>query len=105
MAMLGALALLTPMPAQIRDIGPSGRGIGEEGARRMPDGKDRTLMILKSDLEKSSEDMAKVIELAKALQGDIEKNRFHTVDLRSIRKAEEIIKIVRRVKSRMTRSH
>ncbi len=61
-------------------------------------------MILKKDVERSTEDMAKVIELATELQGEIEKNEFHTVDLGSVRKAEEIIKLVRRVKSRMSRS-
>lgn len=69
----------------------------------MPDGRDRTLVILKQDAEKSTEDMAKVIDLAKELLADVEKNKFHTVDVRSVRKADEIIKLVKRVKSRMVR--
>lgn len=69
----------------------------------MPDGRSRTLMILKSDAEKSSDDMERVVELATELQEEIERNEFHTVDLRSIRKAEEIIKLVRRVKGRLSR--
>ncbi len=69
----------------------------------MPDGRSRTLMILKSDAEKSSDDMERVVELATQLQEEIERNEFHTVDLRSIRKAEEIIKLVRRVKGRLSR--
>ena len=69
----------------------------------MPDGRSRTLMILKSDAEKSSADMERVVELATQLQEEIERNEFHTVDLRSIRKAEEIIKLVRRVKGRLSR--
>ncbi len=70
----------------------------------MPDGRSRTLVILKSEAKKSQEDMAKVIELATQLQEEIEANEFHTVDVRSVRKAEEIIKLVRRVKSRLTRT-
>ena len=69
----------------------------------MPDGRSRTLIILKSDAEKSSDDMERVVELATQLQEEIERNEFHTVDLRSIRKAEEIIKLVRRVKGRLSR--
>ena len=69
----------------------------------MPDGRSRTLMILKSDAEKSTDDMERVVELATQLQEEIERNEFHTVDLRSIRKAEEIIKLVRRVKGRLSR--
>lgn len=70
----------------------------------MPDGRSRTLIILKSDAEKSTADMDKVIELARALQEEISENKFHTVDLGSVRKAEEIIKLVRRVKSRLSRT-
>lgn len=87
--------------------GRSGVGdapLGVDRLKRMPDGRSRTLMILKSDVEKSSADMAKVIELATALQKDIERNQFHTVDLRSVRKAEEILKLVKRVKSRLSRA-
>lgn len=69
----------------------------------MPDGRDRTLVILKQDAEKSTDDMARVIDLAKELLADVEKNKFHTVDVRSVRKADEIIKLVKRVKSRMVR--
>ncbi len=84
---------------------PGGRTLGERDREepRMPDGRSRTLMILKSDVEKSTSDMAKVIELAEELQAEIERNEFHTVDVRSVRKAEEIIKIVRRVKGRLSR--
>ena len=69
----------------------------------MPDGRDRTLVILKQDAEKSTEDMTRVIDLAKELLADVEKNKFHTVDVRSVRKADEIVKLVKRVKSRMVR--
>ncbi len=48
--------------------------------------------------------MDRVVELATELRDEIEKNQFHTVDLRSVRKAEEIVKLVRRVKSRLSRS-
>ena len=79
---------------------PFGRGIDP----RMPDGRSRTLIILKKDVERSSKDMARVVELATELQQEIERNQFHTVDLGSVRKAEEIIKLVRRVKGRLSKS-
>lgn len=76
----------------------------DEREPRLPDGKSLTLEILKKDVEKSSEDMAKVLALATELQEEIERNQFHTVDLGSVRKAEQIIKLVKRVKSRLSRS-
>ena len=48
--------------------------------------------------------MARVVELATELKQEIERNQFHTVDLGSVRKAEEIIKLVRRVKGRLSKS-
>lgn len=101
------VALLAPASeAQSRDS--LGRGGSEPFGggvdAKMPDGRSRTLLTLKSDAEKSSEDMAKVVELAKELQEEIETNQFHTVDLGSVRKAEEIIRLVRRVKGRLSRS-
>lgn len=105
-AVLATALLLSPLGAQIggRRGGPGSEPFGTERDKRMPDGRSRTLMILKSDAEKSSADMAKVIELATALQKEIDENQFHTVDLGSVRKAEEIIKLVRRVKSRLSRA-
>ena len=70
----------------------------------MPDGRSRTLIILKKDAEKSREDMAKVLELAAELRDEVEQNEFHTVDLGSVRKAEEIIRLVKRVKSRLSKA-
>ena len=69
----------------------------------MPDGRSRTLMTLKNDVEKSSQDMAKVLELAKELHEEIERNAFHTVDVRSVQKADQIIRLMRRVKGRLSR--
>ena len=106
LALLVLLATLTPLAAQSRDgAGASGPGSFGRGLDpRMPDGRSRTLVILKKDVKRSSEDMARVVELATELREEIEKNQFHTVDLGSVRKAEEIIRLVRRVKSRLSRS-
>ena len=103
---LATALLLASATAQ---IGSDRRGsgsppFGRDVPDRLPDGRSRTLMVLKKDAERSSADMARVIELATALQSDIEKNEFHTVDLGSVRKAEEIIKLVKRVKTRMSRA-
>lgn len=98
---IALLALVAPAAAQRRDRG-FGRPPGQI-PETLPDGRSRTLITLKSDADKSSEDMARVVELATELQGEIEKNEFHTVDLGSVRKAEEILKLVRRVKARLSR--
>lgn len=99
-----ALAMFAlPLLGQRRDPLDAAGGVGSGRPKRMPDGRDRTLVILKQDAEKSTEDMQRVIDLAKELLADVEKNEFHTVDVRSVRKADEIVKLVKRVKSRMVR--
>lgn len=105
LAFLVLLATLLPLAAQSRE----GPGASRPGSirgldPRMPDGRSRNLVILKKDVERSSKDMARVVELATELREEIEENQFHTVDLGSVRKAEEIIRLVRRVKSRLSRS-
>lgn len=76
----------------------------EEDEPRMPDGRSRKLMILKSDVEKSKEDIAKLIALAEELQEDIDRNEYHTVDLGAVRKTQEIEKLVKRIRARMKRA-
>ncbi len=101
-----AVAFAVPLSGQI--LGgrrePPAAGSATDRTTHLPDGRSRDLVMLKNDVEKSGADMAKVIELATELQQEIERNQFHTVDLRSVRKAEEIIKLVRRVKSRLSRA-
>ncbi len=105
------LALLSALSGTALDAqGPAGQRrnrsgpFGEPEEARMPDGRSRTLLTLKSDVDKSSQDMAKVLELAKELHDEIERNGIHTVDLRSVQKADEIIRLVKRVKGRLSRS-
>ncbi len=95
------LALVAPAVAQRRD-GRFGRDPSKI-RETLPDGRSRTLITLKNDADKSREDMARVVDLATELQQEIEKNEFHTVDLGSVRKAEEILKLVKRVKARLSR--
>lgn len=95
------LALVAPVAAQRRN-GEFGRD-SNRIRETLPDGRSRTLITLKNDADKSSADMARVVELATELQKEIDQNEFHTVDLGSVRKAEEILKLVKRVKARLSR--
>ncbi len=70
---------------------------------RLPSGKSRNLAILKEDFERSKKDIAEILQLAKELQEEVEKNEEFVIDLRSIRKAERIERLSRNVKNRMKR--
>ena len=70
---------------------------------RLPSGKSRNLAILKADFERSKKDIAEILQLAKELQEEVEKNEEFVIDLRSVRKAERIERLGRNVKNRMKR--
>jgi hypothetical protein len=70
---------------------------------RLPSGKSRNMAVLKEDFERSKKDLTEILQLAKELQEEVEKNEEFVVDLRSIRKAERLERLARNVKSRMKR--
>ena len=61
------------------------------------------MAILKADFERSKKDIAEILQLAKELQEEVEKNEEFVIDLRSVRKAERIERLSRNVKNRMKR--
>ncbi len=89
--LVALLFLLLPVSAQ------------EPQPQRLPDGRLQSLAILKADYEKSKEDIAKLIELAQQLEEEIQKNQEFVVDLRSLRKVEDIEELAGRIKKRMKR--
>ena len=70
---------------------------------RLPDGRLQSLAILKADYEKSKEEIAKLIALAREVEEDLEKNQEFVLDLRSVRKIEDIEDLAGRIKKRMKR--
>jgi hypothetical protein len=70
---------------------------------RLPNGKSQAVAILKDDLKRSKEDIAEILTLAQDLEQEIAENQEFVVDLRSVRKAEKIENIARRIKNRLRR--
>ena len=87
--LFAALLLIQAVPAQ-KDV-------------RLPNGKSRTMAIVKADHEKSQEDVREILELAEELKNDLDKNDEFVVDLRSLRRAERIEKLAKDIKNRMKR--
>jgi hypothetical protein len=76
----------------------------EDPARRpFPGSKDLREEVLKQEHERSIKDAERLIELSKELKADLEKNTRHVVSLTTIRKTEEIERLARRIRSRMSR--
>jgi hypothetical protein len=70
---------------------------------RLPNGMSRAAAVLKEDLNKSREDIAEIITLAQDLEREIDENQEFVVDVRSLRKAEKIEGLARRIKNRLRR--
>ena len=59
--------------------------------------------ILKSDREKSIEDAAQMIKLSEEVKAELEKNDKSVLSVIALRKAEEIEKLAKRIRSRLRR--
>lgn len=70
---------------------------------RLPDGRTRDLVILKSDHEKSLADIAKILELAAELEAELKEQTAHVTNLESLRKAEKIEDLSKSLQKRMKR--
>ena len=71
----------------------------------LPSGKTQRQEILKADYEKTKSEAAELLDLVQKLKEAIDKNERHVLDLRAVKKAEEIEKLARRIKERMRRSY
>ncbi len=75
----------------------------EKDEMRLPDGKSQKIEILKAEHKKSKEDAAELLTLAQELKDEIDKGPYQVVDVRLIKKAEDIEKLARNIKNRMKR--
>jgi hypothetical protein len=75
----------------------------QEGPRRLPDGRSQDEAILKAEYEKSLEDATELVRLAEELKAELEKNEQHVLSVSSIRRAEKIEELARRIKRRLRR--
>jgi hypothetical protein len=72
-----------------------------ETPARMPNGKLQSEEILKEEHERSLEDIAKLIKIAEELEDELIKNDRHVLSISSLKKAEEIEKLAKRLKGRI----
>ena len=99
MLFLAALCLLPAQrrPDHSRDDAP------EHGDLKLPNGKSQREEILKVEHQKTLEDAEKLVKLSQELQDDLEKEDRHVLSLTSLKKAEEIEKLARRIRTRLKR--
>ena len=95
--LLALLAPAVPLALMAQDPHSTHRDV------RLPSGKSQQDEILKADHEKDLKDAAALIELAEQLKQELEKNDRHVLSVSSLRKAEEIEKLAKRIRQRLRR--
>jgi hypothetical protein len=72
-------------------------------AVRLPNGKNQTDEILKSDYEKNLKDARELTGLARGLEEDLEKNEAFVFSLSSLKKLDDMERLTKRIRARMKR--
>src|ERR1700693_2831187 len=103
-ALVVALALLSPVARQPlhgqrgggQDPAPSGRPgtAGDDGDVKLPNGKSQRDEILRLDREQNIKDADLLIQLAEDLKEDIEKNDRYVLSMSTLKKKDDIEKMV-----------
>jgi hypothetical protein len=70
---------------------------------RLPDGKSQKEEILKADHKKNLEESAELVKLAEELRGDLEKNTRYVVSIQTLKKTDEIERLVKNIRGRLKR--
>ena len=72
-----------------------------ENPPRLPDGRSQTEEILKADHEKTLRDADDLMKLAEDLKIDLEKNDRHVLSVGTLKKLDDIEKVVKRIRGRL----
>jgi hypothetical protein len=94
-------SLLSAQTKRSSDLDPDSDSQSPE--LRLPNGKRQSDEILKADFEKNVKDARDLTNLAKSLEGDLEKNEAFVFSLASLKKLDDIEKLTRRIRGRMKR--
>ena len=70
----------------------------------LPNGKSQQEEILKAEHERNLKDAAQLVEMAGQLKEDLEKNDRHVLSIATLKKTDEIEKLVKRIRSRLRRN-
>jgi hypothetical protein len=70
---------------------------------RLPSGKSQRQEIIKAEHEKSKNDAGELLKLAQELKEELDDSPHQVVNLRLVKKAEDIERLARNIKNRMKR--
>jgi len=96
---LAAVFAMASTAARQESVSPtSGDGPGDV---RLPSGKMQKDEILKQDREENIKDAARLADLARQLQQDLEKQDYTVLSMSTLKKTEDIEKLARKIRTRL----
>jgi hypothetical protein len=104
-AVCALLLLLAAPVCQTAGMGgqfPQGPPSREE-PKRMPDGRLQSEVLIKQDFKENQKDLDEMKKLIEEVMKDMEKNQQHALSMKSLKQLEEVEKISKRIRNRMTR--
>jgi hypothetical protein len=70
---------------------------------KLPSGKSQREAILKAEHERSLGDVDRILKLAAELKDELEKKDYHVLSLSALKKAGDIERLARKVRTRLRR--
>ena len=70
---------------------------------KLPNGKSQRDEILKAEHEENLKDAARLVELSQDLKADLEKNDTFVLSMGTLKKTDDIEKLVKKIRARMRR--
>ena len=71
----------------------------------LPSGKSQRQELLKADYKKAKSEASELVKLSQELKDAIDDGEHQVLSLRTVKKAEEVEKLARRIKDRLRRSY
>jgi len=104
-AALAAVSSAAVLRAEAQGRNPQGPpSRSDQDDVKLPSGKLQRDEILKAEHEQNIKDAAQLADLARELQEDLEKNDRFVLSLSTLKKTDEIEKLVKRIRSRLKRN-
>lgn len=96
-----APAFLVAAAAWLAFAQAGGSSSGIPGDQQLPNGKSQRAEILKAEREQNIKDSAQIVDLARELQQELEKNESYVLSMASLKKTDEIEKLAKRIRNRL----
>ena len=98
---IAAILPLAPLAGDAQRCGRSPGAEAEQEDTRLPNGKSQKDEILKAEHEQNLKDAAQLVELSEQLKEELEKNDRYVVSMTTVKKTDDIEKLVRKIRSRL----